>query len=198
VGAQTVLDYRTISVALVAAFAFVGALHGGARTIVAVAVSLAVIVGLGEPLVADAALRLGEKVAAVLRRAVGAAAPGAVSSPGLYFFGLYAFALVAAILLSRVLGQRPVSRSSRVFGAVLGVLNGLLFTLMVKDYLLGSVGQALGGSWVIQVRLQPEVGALSVSNGGSVSVGTVAYVFGLLLAGAGLLRRLNVLKRPSL
>ena len=106
--------------------------------------------------------------------------------------------LVATVLLSRVLSQRSPSKSSRVFGAVLGVLNGLLFTLMVKDYLLASVGQALGGGWVIQVRLQPELGALSVPSGASLSVGTVAYVFGLLLAAAGLLRRLRGLKGPGL
>lgn len=196
--AHTVLDYKSISLAFVAAFAVLGTLHGGARTIVVVAISLAVIVGLGDPAVASVMLGLGQKVATVLRRAVGAGAPGTIGSPGPYYFALYAFVLVAAVLLSRVVSQRAPSKSSRLFGALLGVLNGLLFALMVKDNLLGSLGASLGSGWVIQVRLQPEVGALSVPAGASLSVGTVAYVFGLLLAGAGLLRRVRGLRGPGL
>jgi hypothetical protein len=195
-GRQLVLDYRSLAAVVVAAFAFIGALQGGARSIVAVAVSLALIVGIGEPPVAAVLLRVGEKVASVLRRAVSAGAVGPITQTGPYYFAVYLALLLAVMLVARAaLRETAVSRSSRLLGTLLGVLNGLLFTLMLREHLLPALGGA--GAWDISIRLQPQAVAGSLLADGGFSVGTVAYVFGLLLAGAGVLRKVRGLRGPS-
>jgi len=193
-----VVDYKTISAAVISAFVIVGCLQGGARTIVAVAVALAIIVGLGEPAIAATMLSIGERVGSVVRRAVGSGPMTPPADPGPYYFAIYMVLLSVIMLLSRAAVREPSpSKSSRLFGGALGLLNGLLFSLMVREHLLPSLGRSMGGGWVIQVRLQPEVAAASLPGGGSLSVGTVAYVFGLLLAGAGVLRRVRSARGPS-
>ena len=187
-----VLDYGTLSAVVVVAFVVIGFLQGGARTIVAVAVALAVIVGLSEPAIAAVALSISQRVASVVRRAAGA---GPMSTPvdvGPYSFAIYIVLLIGVMCLSRVAVRESFpSKSSRLFGGALGLLNGLLFSLMVREHLLPSLEQSIGREWVIQIRLQPEVAAASLPSGGQLSVGTVAYIFGLLLAGAGVLRKVR-------
>jgi hypothetical protein len=196
---QFVVDYRTVSVVVVLAFALVGAMQGGARSIVVVAVSLAVIVGIGEPNIAAAMLRIGEKVSGILRRAVGAGAPGNVTDPGPYYFVIYLAVLLVAVFLGRaVVREAAVSKGSRLFGGFLGVLNGLLFSLMLRENLLPAIGQALGSGWTIHVRLGADGAGGPPLVGGNVSVGTVAYVFGLLLAGAGVLRKVRAVRGTTL
>lgn len=198
-GSEVLLDYSSIAAALVVAFAIAGAAQGGARTIVIVAASLALIVGLGEPSVASSLLSLGQRVASVLRRAVGAGPAGAIGDSGPYYFAVYLALLVTVGLLAKALVREPgISRSSRLLGVLLGVLNGLLFTLMLREHLLPAVVPSLGSAWDIRIRLQPEVTARALGDAGSLSVGTVAYVFGLLLAGAGILRKVRGARGPGL
>ena len=194
---QFVIDYRTISVVVVLVFALIGALQGGARSIVVVAVSLAVIVGIGEPSIAGAMLHIGERIAGILRRAVGASSSAGVADPGPYYFLIYVALLLAAAFLGKALVREgSLTKSSRLFGGFLGVLNGLLFSLMLRENLLPVVSRALGSGWTIHVRLSAEGGGSAPLVGGNVSVGTVAYVFGLLLAGAGVLRKVRAVRGP--
>ncbi|MGQ9552771.1 MAG: hypothetical protein ACUVWR_01535 [Anaerolineae bacterium] len=194
-----VLDYGTLSAAVVVVFVVIGFLQGGARMIMAVAVALAVIVGLGEPTIATAALSVGQRVGSVVRRAVGAGPMSTPTDTGPYYFAIYMVLLVSIMCLSRMAVRESLpSKSSRLFGGILGLLNGLLFSLMVREHLLPSLGHGIEGEWVIQIRLQPEVAAASLPSGGHLSVGTVAYIFGLLLAGAGVLRKVRSMRGPSL
>jgi hypothetical protein len=198
VGQELVFDYRTLSLLIVAAFALIGFLQGGARTILVVGACLAVTVALGEPAIAAALLRWGEKALNVLRRAVGAGPATAGEQPGPYFFAVYLVALVAVALLCKaILREQSISRSSRAFGAVLGVLNGLLFALVLREHLLPVLEQSASGGVDIHVKLQADA-ARSLVGGGGLSVGTVGYVFGLLLAGAGVFRKLRSLRGPGI
>jgi len=192
---ELVLDQSSVAAVLAVVFALVGLAQGGARSVLSVAASLAIIVGLGEPAVATRILDLGGKLAGVLSRALGRAEPITLGSPGPYFFLVYVGVVVAVMLLSRALLAEPiVSRSSRLFGGLLGALNGLLFALMLREYLLPSLGGALSQAVIMRLRLGPEISAQALPAGG-LSVGTVAYVFGLLLAGAALLRKARRLRR---
>ncbi|MHB0876567.1 MAG: hypothetical protein ACYC5O_11060 [Anaerolineae bacterium] len=197
-GQEFVFDYRTLSLVIVATFAVIGALQGGARTILIVGACLAVTVALGEPAIAGALLRLGEKALTVLRRAVGAGPAEAGAQPGPYYFAIYLTTLIAVALLCKaILREQTVSRSSRAFGAVLGVLNGLLFALVLREHLLPTLVQSAGGGVDIHLKLQAD-GATAVVGGGGLSVGSLGYVFGLLLAGAGVFRKLRGLRGPGL
>lgn len=194
---EIVLDNHTLGIVLALVFGFIGAAQGGARSVLSVATSLAVIVGLGEPSVASAVLTIGAKVSGVLRRALGSEGEFAPGHPGPYFFLVYSGALVAVMMLSRAfIREMGPSRSSRLFGALLGGLNGLLCALMVRENLLPALGGALAEGIVMRLRLQPEVSASSLPVSG-LSVGTVAYLFGLLLAGAGVIRKVRGLRGPG-
>ncbi len=175
-------------------FGLIGLAQGGARSVLSVATSLAIIVGLGEPEVAAAVLEIGGKLADVLSRALRREAPVTLGTPGPYFFLVYVGVLVSVMILSRALLSEPhPSRSSRLFGALLGGLNGLLFALMLREHLLPSLGGSLAGGVLMRFQLGSEVSAQSMPARG-VSVGTVAYVFGLVLAGAALLRKARGLR----
>ena len=194
-----VVDFQTVSAVLVAAFAMIGLVQGGARTVVVVGAGLAVIVALGEPATSAKVLLVAQKVHAVICRAVGRQEPIPVAEPGPFFFLVYLCLLVAVALVSRALiHELTISKASRFFGGALGVLNGLLFSLVMREHLLPYLGRNFGGTWTIHVRLQPEVSAQTVSPVAGVSVGTIAYLFGLLLAGAGLVRRFRGARGPGL
>ncbi|NPV09314.1 MAG: hypothetical protein HPY83_15315 [Anaerolineae bacterium] len=194
---EVVLDHDTLGIALALLFGLIGAGQGGARSVLSVATSLAVIVGLGEPGVASLVLAVGARVSSVLRRALGADGDLAFANPGPYFFLVYSGVLGGVMLLTRaVVREAGVSRSSRLLGGLLGGLNGLLFALMLRENLLPALGGALAEGVVVRLRLQPEVSATSLPVGG-LSVGTVAYLFGLVLAGAGVLRKIRALRGPG-
>jgi len=185
-----VFDYRTLSLIIVAAFMAVGAMQGGARTILVLGACLAITVAVGEPAVATALLGVGVKVLTVLRRAVGAGPVTSVSAPGLYYFAVYLVTLIVmAVLCKAIIHEQTLSRSSRAFGAALGVLNGLLFALMVREHLLPLFGHTAGGTVDIRVSLRADAAQPLLGSG--VSVETVGYVFGVLLAGAGVFRKLR-------
>jgi len=195
VSTELVFDQSSVTLALAIVFGLVGLAQGGARSVLSVAASLAIIVGLGEAEVATRILDVGGKVAAVLSRALGRAEPITLGSPGPYFFLVYVGLVIAVMLLSRALLADPSpSRSSRLFGAMLGALNGLLFALMLREYLLPSLGGALSQGLVMRLHLGPEVSIQSLPPRG-LSVSTVAYLFGLLLAGAALVRKVHRLRR---
>lgn len=197
-GQQLVFDYRTLSLIIVTLFAVIGALQGGARTILVVGACLAVTVAVGEPSIAAALLRVGEKALNVLRRAVGAGPATVGEQAGPYYFAIYLVTLIAVALLCKaILREQSISRSSRAFGGVLGVLNGLLFALVLREHLLPVLAQSASGGVDIHVRLEADA-ARSLVGGGGLSVGTVGYVFGLLLAGAGVFRKLRSLRGPGL
>lgn len=191
------IDYRTLSLLLVLAFVVIGAMQGGARTILVLGACLAVTVAIEEPAVATALLGMGVKVLTVLRRAVGAQPVATVSRPGLYYFAIYLVTLVAmAVLCKAIIRDQSLSRSSRAFGAVLGILNGLLFALMLREQVLPLLAQTPAG--VIDLHLSLQANAAQSLVGSSISVDTVGYVFGLLLAGAGVFRKLRSLRGPGL
>ncbi|MGI6208289.1 MAG: hypothetical protein ACOYEW_08735 [Anaerolineae bacterium] len=195
--AELTLDHQSLGIVLALVFGLIGAGQGGARSVLSVATSLAIIVGLGEPAVAAAVLSIGVKVSGVLRRALGSQGEVAMGHPGPYFFLVYAGVLIGVMMLGRAfLREAGPSRSSRLLGALLGGLNGLLCALMVRENLLPALGGALAQGIVLRLRLQPEVSASALPVGG-LSVGTVAYLFGLLLAGAGVVRKVRSLKGPG-
>jgi len=197
-GPQVLVDYKTVSVALVFAFALVGAAQGGARSVIVGAISLAFIVGLGEPAVASVMLDVGHRVLKVIRRALGTGEPTVASEVGQYYFAIYVGLLIATMFLCRAfVKEGSVSKASRLFGAATGVLNGLLFSLMVREQLLPSLRSTLGPGLTVHIRLGPEAVGASAATGGLMSVGTVAYVFGLLLAGAGVLQKVRGLRGPG-
>lgn len=186
---ELVLDQSSLTVVLAIVFGGVGLAQGGARSVLSVATSLAIIVGLGEPNVATRILDVGGKIAGVLSRALGREEPITLGTPEPYFFLVYVGVVVAVMLLSRaLLSEASPSRSSRLFGALLGSLNGLLFALMTRDYLLPYLSGTLAGGVLMRFHLGPEVSTQAVSPRG-LSVGTVAYVLGLLLVGGALVRK---------
>jgi hypothetical protein len=201
------IDWSTLSIIVVALFAISGYLRGWWREAITTIFVVALAIFLTQPELARSIIDAINNFITLVWNALSGALPGTVSTaaatePPVVLNpenqSLYIIILIVIVLLSYftsriTLGGRTISFGGRIFGGILGAVNGFIIVNLLKEFVVGGL---VPGTGVSVQSAAPSTISVSVADVPPESVFTgipllLVVLFGLFAFGLVVANRLT-------